>query len=214
MKAGFLAVFFTTFVCKILCDDLVRVDLFVMAKCPDAYTCETVYAPVIAKVGSIVDLHLDYIAEVDPNSQTGFDCMHGEDECVGDIQQLCAYSHYQSNYTWWNFVLCEDQDQDNIPYNGEDCCSQSDMDYNVINNCATGSEGVTLMTNSINYTNSKNVQVSCTIYISDQEFCVHNGDWEDCKTHDLGGIIEYICSQYTGTNPPPACKGITGRVIN
>lgn len=46
----------------------------------DAYVCETTMAPVIQEVGSIVDLHLDYIATVDQNSDTGFDCMHGQDE--------------------------------------------------------------------------------------------------------------------------------------
>lgn len=37
-------------------------------------------APVIQQVGSIVDLHMDYIASVDPSTNTGFDCMHGQDE--------------------------------------------------------------------------------------------------------------------------------------
>ncbi len=49
------------------------------------------------------------------------------------MQQLCAFSHYNYNYTWWNFIQCQDATQQTIPYNAEACAQQNGMDYNVIN---------------------------------------------------------------------------------
>ncbi len=46
----------------------------------DAEACELTYAPVIEAVGDIVDLNVNYIAEVEAGSETGFNCMHGQDE--------------------------------------------------------------------------------------------------------------------------------------
>jgi hypothetical protein len=74
----------------------VRVDLFVMSKCPgsltsisdnitDAYACEVLFQPVIAKVGNIVDLNLNYIAQVDNTQPTGFHCLHGQTEVKENI---------------------------------------------------------------------------------------------------------------------------------
>lgn len=34
----------------------------------------------ISQVGSIVDLHVNYIASIDSSTETGFDCMHGQSE--------------------------------------------------------------------------------------------------------------------------------------
>jgi len=192
--------------------DAVRVDLFVMSKCPDANVCETTMSPVIQQVGSIVDLHVNYIAQQDSSQASGFTCMHGQTECWGDIQQLCAYSHYSQNYTWWNFVLCQDQSQGTIPNNGQSCSQTAGMDWNTINNCTTGAEGSNLMSASIKYTDSQNIKVSCTMYVENQLYCIHDGDWKQCKDHTTQGIVAYICQQYQGANPPPACKSIITNV--
>ena len=60
----------------------VRVDLFVMSKCPDAEVCEDMYDGVVAEVGSIIDLHVNYIASINASTETGFTCMHGQSEVI------------------------------------------------------------------------------------------------------------------------------------
>jgi len=184
----------------------VRVDLFVMSKCPDAYVCEELFQPIITQVGSIVDLNVNYIAQVDDSQPTGFNCMHGQSECTGDIQQLCAKKYYPFNYVWWNFLLCQDNTQDDIPDNGVTCAKQYFMNPLVINNFTNGQDGKDLMTKSITFTQSKNIDVSCTIYIMNQLYCVHNGDWENCQSHDPDEIVQYICNNYSGPSPPSACN--------
>ncbi len=42
--------------------------------------------------------------------------------------------------------------------NGEDCASSSGIDWDTLNNCASGQEGVNLMTSSISYTQAKNIR--------------------------------------------------------
>jgi len=177
-----------------------------MSKCPDAYVCETLYAQVIEQVGDIVDLNVDYIAKVDTTQETGFNCMHGQSECLGDLQQVCAKHYYAKNYTWWNFLLCEDQTQENIPDNGPQCASLNGMNSSQINNCVNSPEGKSLLLNSITYTQQRNVDVSCTIWIQNQLFCVHDEYWKNCRTHDVNGIVQYICQSYKGPHLPPACN--------
>jgi len=41
-------------------------------------------------VGSIVDLRLGFIAEPNDEAIWGYICMHGDDECIGNILQLCV----------------------------------------------------------------------------------------------------------------------------
>jgi len=184
----------------------VRLDFFVMSKCPDAFVCETTYKNVISQVGSIVDLHVNYIASIDSSTETGFDCMHGQSECWGDIQQLCAYNLYPSNYTWWNFIQCQDQTQSNIPNNAASCAQTVGIDMKNLTECYQGKKGSNLMTQSINFTNSMKIEVCCTIYLQNSLFCVHDGTWRSCKTHQVSEIVQYICRQYTGSDKPPACK--------
>ena len=66
---------------------LVRVDLYVMARCPDAQRAEARFDDVLARVADLVDLRTVYIADA-TGPQTV--CKHGAQECAGDIQQLCA----------------------------------------------------------------------------------------------------------------------------
>jgi hypothetical protein len=46
-------------------------------------------------------------ARVDPtNRPFGVTCMHGDIECQGNIQQLCAAT-YHPQEQWWPFVQCQ-----------------------------------------------------------------------------------------------------------
>lgn len=67
---------------------LVPVNFYVMSKCPDWQVCATTFATSFAPVASIVDLNVDVIAKEDASG--AFTCMHGPQECTGNIQQLCA----------------------------------------------------------------------------------------------------------------------------
>ena len=74
----------------------VTLDLFLASKCPDAPRCERLVTPMLQSgVGSLLDVRLGYV-DVHPNASapSGFDCMHGPTECVGNLAQLCVQQYW------------------------------------------------------------------------------------------------------------------------
>ena len=72
-----------------------RLDLFVMSRCPDAWRCQQGFLPgLLRQLGSHVELHVNYIAELDASERSGVRCLHGRAECEGNIHQLCVQRHY------------------------------------------------------------------------------------------------------------------------
>ncbi|KAJ2537827.1 hypothetical protein IWW35_006407, partial [Coemansia sp. RSA 1878] len=73
--------------------DKVQVELFVMSRCPDAIKVETVFNSVVRELYPILDIQLNFIAKPNPNATYGAECKHGDDECRGNIDELCALAH-------------------------------------------------------------------------------------------------------------------------
>ncbi|GAA5908266.1 hypothetical protein JCM8208_000360 [Rhodotorula glutinis] len=84
----------------------VHVALGVMSRCPDASLCETVWDRVLEErlsskfgasvVADLVDMELVFIAHENSTAPYGATCMHGELECKGNVQQLCAARHWRA----------------------------------------------------------------------------------------------------------------------
>jgi hypothetical protein len=99
----------------------VDVSIGVMSKCPDALFFENAFAKTVERVNQKINLSLHYIATPDDSSPFGATCMHGDDECQGNIHQLCvidtlnpekAGKRYDlgpsaAQRLWWDFVQCE-----------------------------------------------------------------------------------------------------------
>ncbi|GAA5873552.1 hypothetical protein JCM3774_000048 [Rhodotorula dairenensis] len=81
----------------------VKLRLGVMSRCPDAVLVETWFDRVLehrtstalgdgapGTVAGLVDLRLDYIASKNSSALYDATCKHGDIECRGNIQQLCA----------------------------------------------------------------------------------------------------------------------------
>ncbi|GAA6023315.1 hypothetical protein JCM10207_006231 [Rhodosporidiobolus poonsookiae] len=82
----------------------VHLQLAVMSRCPDAQLCEAVFDRVLEQrtdvqgdkvlVGELVDVELVFIARPNSTATYGVTCMHGDLECRGNIQELCAAKHW------------------------------------------------------------------------------------------------------------------------
>jgi len=146
----------------------------------------------------IIALEVFFVGEIDARTKD-FDCLHGPEECVGDILLLCAHNTSGSNpnkWAWWGNEVCMMGDQDNIPDNAESCANQNGLDWDTINACANGQQGIDLFTNSINISNNDGIYATPTSII-------------DGTTY-VGGPdhpLRTICLAYTGT-PPPGCKSV------
>jgi len=153
---------------------------------------------------AILSLSEAFVGEDDGNGN--FDCLHGPDECAGDIIELCAYNMTLnvSQYGWWKMGVCMQSDYANIPGNAQNCAQQAGLDWNAINNCVTSGLGNTLFSASIAYSNSMGVDATPTIYIGSQ---VYVGGPDD--------NLQTVCQAYqdAGGNPLPAgCNAVKHRL--
>lgn len=93
------------------------------------------------------------------NSEFGATCMHGPEECAGNVQQLCA-EKYTPTKNWWEFVQCQNhQGRENIgrPDVAFKCAGIAGFEWETsgVGKCAgldgsgTASEGVSLFHDSI-----------------------------------------------------------------
>ena len=153
----------------------VPVQLGVMSRCPDALLCETIFNQVLERATEKINLSLTYVAEcvhivllsflsyaclrVDSSEPDfGVRCMHGAEECAGNVQQLCVAKHETSS-RWWEFVQCQN-------YEGRErignpdvtlmCARTVGIDWNTsqtgkcagLDGCGRGTEGVRLLKES------------------------------------------------------------------
>jgi len=143
----------------------------------------------------------EYFVGTDDGSGN-FECMHGDQECQGNIIELCAYNvtYPASQYGWWNMGVCMQNDYDNIPDNAQNCAQQAGLDWNKITACVSSGLGNKLFSASIVYANSMDVQATPTIYIAGQAY--EGGPDDNLQT---------VCQAYTGT-PPAACNSFKNKL--
>ena len=113
----------------------VPVTLGVMSRCPDALYCETIFDQVLSAsakqlqasttsttttINSLVDLQLSFIGTINSTVEGGVACRHGQQECEGNVHELCFMHKLRSKRagkeydlspsaaqrTWWEYVQC------------------------------------------------------------------------------------------------------------
>jgi hypothetical protein len=177
-----------------------------MSKCPDARKCETLFAPSLLKLSSIINFTVSYIAY--GSSSTNIQCMHGEEECIGNKQQLCV-QNMCSQTTLLKFLQCQSKHLDNIPNNGEQCvqeASDGTLKWSDIEDCLKSNKANELFIKSIEKTRSASATKSCTIHLNGKFWCMHDGTWYRCtEGRDEKSLIKAICSRYNGPNQPVEC---------
>ncbi|KAG0709625.1 hypothetical protein DFH29DRAFT_792799 [Suillus ampliporus] len=187
----------------------VPVVLGVMSRCPDAILCESVFDRVLQRVGDKVDISLSFIAR--PNNSEplyGVTCMHGPEECAGNVQELCAAKYHPAS-EWWSFVQCQNfQGRDNIgtPDTARNCAKAAGIDWEngKAGRCAGeggGTEGIQLLQQSVKDSIAARIQKSCTIIINGQQVCIRDGSWYDCEGgHSPADFIRQINEEYDRLN--------------
>ncbi|KAF9009076.1 hypothetical protein BDQ17DRAFT_1301408 [Cyathus striatus] len=196
-----------------LVDDVkVSVQLGVMSRCPDALLCESTFNEVLKKVSNKVDLSLVYVATIDPTEPDfGVRCMHGPEECAGNVQQLCVAKH-ASRSSWWEFVQCQNYEGRQKIGNKDvvlKCAQVARIDWenSGVGKCigldgsGTGAEGVALLQDSVLLGHDLGITKSCTVLISGQAVCVHDGTWKECEDgHSVNDFVRQIDDEYARLN--------------
>ncbi|KAF3932312.1 hypothetical protein ABW19_dt0207224 [Dactylella cylindrospora] len=170
----------------------VPVEMFVMSMCPDARDCvKALILPTMAQIydTGIISLRPTYIGQPD-DSNAGVACMHGPNECLGDILELCAYEMYKSNpRIWLGFINCLGEDYRSIPDDDyvHRCANNFGVDFEKLEECAASDDpdkGVELLRTSTRRAIELDVKVSCTVQVRGKTVCVRDsGEWkiDTCK---------------------------------
>ncbi|KAI7858859.1 hypothetical protein BDC45DRAFT_433143 [Circinella umbellata] len=183
----------------------VPIELFVMSKCPDKVECEEVFSQVLKQVSVPISLDVNYIGKPNISEPYGIQCKHGPTECLGNIQELCFKQIYPDIDDWFDgFTLCLNEEYQDI---GEDndlaikCAKRIGKDYDPVQNCITSLNGIQLLTDSVERTQSLNVEKSCTIYIDNKLRCIHDGSWKECDGgYTISDFVHTIEEAYNKKN--------------
>ncbi|KAF8351466.1 hypothetical protein F5887DRAFT_209883 [Amanita rubescens] len=192
-------------------DIKVPVELGVMSRSPDALLCENIFDHVLQWVSRKVDFTLRYVAELDASEPVfGVKCVHGTQECAGNVQQLCVAKYAPSR--WWEFVRCqnfEGKEKIGQPALAVKCGDVINIDWNEskVGECAgrdgsgEGAEGIKLLQESVAFSARDGITESCTVLIEAQKVCVHDGLWKECENgHSVPAFVRQIDHAYNILN--------------
>jgi len=117
----------------------------------------------------------------------GVVCKHGQEECLGNIVELCAAKLYPDPKIYLGFTMCLTKQYEDIPQRTlfEDCALEHGMSMQKLNDCAVqddGSLSVDMLRSSFNRSMTAGVNKSCTIRLNGETRCVRDdGEWTDCE---------------------------------
>ncbi|EWC48459.1 hypothetical protein DRE_02228 [Drechslerella stenobrocha 248] len=182
----------------------VPVEMFVMSKCPDARDCVAkLVLPVMARLYDTGKLALQptFIGTPD-DSNGGMACMHGPDECLGNIIELCAYKLYKSEpKRWLGFIYCMGNNYREIPKDEHvaSCAREFGLNVELLGQCASSDEmdqGMEMLRTSARRAMQLRIKTSCTLTINGKTACVRDGGaWKGCSG-SVDDIVEQIQKAY------------------
>ena len=176
-------------------EDKVKVDLFVMSKCPFGARTQQIMQIILEELGDYIAFEQHFIAtETDPGT---FSSMHGKNEVKGDIVQLCAARYFPEKYRFMDMVACMADDMMDIPFNWEDCALENDLDPEEIRSCVEGDEGKMLLSKSIDFAVAQDALACPTINI---------GDMRIVGAKSPAAYVLDICCAFDEGKKPPRCE--------
>ncbi|KAK8080615.1 hypothetical protein PG997_008433 [Apiospora hydei] len=171
---------------------LVPLEAHIMSKCPDAKDClKEMILPAMMRVYEKVNFTLSYIGKTTEND--GVECMHGPEECMGNIIELCATHLYPDPKINLGFTMCLTRDYTDIPQRElvEDCALEHGIDFEKLESCAAqddGAFGLRMLRDSVSRSATAGVTKSCTVRLDEEIYCIRDGGGVD-------GLPERLRSQ-------------------
>jgi hypothetical protein len=213
----------------------VPVTIFVMSRCPDAQFCETfLQSSVLEPLKGAVRLRAEYIvreeeatAGTTATATKKLTCMHGEQECAGNRQQLCLQKRLDDRIAagklsadatvdvLLKFLTCGWRRPSEIgsEAGARSCLSEvgwaNAEDQDDVLSCAKGAEGEALMAASHAATQAAGATNSCTINVNGKRRCVRDGGaFRECEGgSEPADFKKTICAALTaGGGTAAACK--------
>ncbi|KAF2672318.1 hypothetical protein BT63DRAFT_369913 [Microthyrium microscopicum] len=186
----------------------VQLEAHIMSKCPDARDCilDQVVPAMSQLDPKIVNFTLSYIGKVSEGDD-GVECMHGPNECLGNILQLCAAKLYPDPKQYLGFTYCTMKQYDLIPQRSliQECAAEYGIAFSRLNDCASkddGGYGMRLLRDSVERTRKAGVTKSCTVRVNETIWCVRDGgEWKECDGGaDPKALVDHIQDLYNTKN--------------
>lgn len=163
-------------------------------------------------VGSIMDFELfpfGNARQTQEGSTWVFSCQHGKNECIANMYQACAMSHYNGTTAgipnWWPMVVCMEKSNDPVSA-ASDCATSGGIDWSVITTCAgadpangSPTDGNLLMHAIATATENLVPAHQWTPWV------VLNGKPLSSSALDKS-LTSLVCDAYTGTKPSGCTK--------
>jgi predicted DsbA family dithiol-disulfide isomerase len=169
----------------------VDVAFYVMSQCPYGTQVEDGIAPVLNEFGENVNFKLNFIAAEQDGT---FQSLHGPAEVTGDKIHLCVQKYYPKELI--NFVVCQNKNVQNLEGTIDGCAKETGIDAEKVKTCYKGTEGTSLLSDSVKASQAVNAQGSPTMFINNQPY---NG------ARDKNSFKRAIC---VGLNKHPLCGDI------
>ncbi|KAL7337178.1 actin-related protein ARPC3, partial [Rhodotorula toruloides] len=134
----------------------------------------------------------------------GTTCKHGDRECRGNVQQLCA-ERYWGAESAWEFIQCLNYDPNARVGNeraARECGRLIGRDWTKqLQQCVEGEEGRKLARQSAKRLSKLRVEKSCSILVRGEVVCIHDSTWQRCPSgHEVGDFKRLIEREWEREN--------------
>ncbi len=100
--------------------DKPTVELFVMSFCPYGLEAENIMKPVADLLGSKADFKVRFIVNVNGDTMSSVDSLHGANEALEDAHQLCIMKNQPGKY--WDYLMEVNKNCPSVYRTGLDAC--------------------------------------------------------------------------------------------
>ncbi|KAJ2697315.1 hypothetical protein FB645_005950 [Coemansia sp. IMI 203386] len=141
----------------------VQMNIYLMSRCPDAARAMRDLSAVYYDNSKELDMHFDYIGELNNSTTYGVECPHGDIDAGTSLQ----------------FILCQQREIKKIgTYSQLAQCLLGIPTWLPTMQCALGTEGIALLQNSVKTSREKDMQTSLSFALNDAKRCVFDsGHW-------------------------------------
>lgn len=191
-------------------DDRVKIEMYTESLCPYCIQLITTSFKIAFEtkdINLIADFHLypyGNAKEYQASDRWIFKCQHGENECVGNLMENCAFdiTDYQNGLA---FAICLEENiqqySQDFAKTGSYCAGLHNIDINGVNDCMQGERGNKIQHEVATKTEALQPPHNYVpwVVVNDQ----HDINVED---QVFDNMLGYICKNYKGTVKIDACS--------
>ncbi|MEM5799239.1 MAG: thioredoxin domain-containing protein [Candidatus Aenigmatarchaeota archaeon] len=155
-----------------------QVDLYVMSFCPYGVQAENAIKPVFDLLKNKANFRILFIANVNGEDYKSVDSLHGPNEAMEDLRQICIAKNYDQT-TYWNYVMeinanCYSvyRDEKALDTCWRNAAKKFNIDDKKIDDCSKSKEALDILKQHEALTNQNGVRGSPTLIINGK---VYNG---------------------------------------